>query len=182
MKTKIIIILGVLLVLFVYLYQTKEKIIKTVTKTEIKYDTITQVIDNTKPQQIKKVYIKVPIETIITDTITKIVYKDKEVNEYKYIDTLKNGVVKATILADNIYKRDIELETFNKTTIINTTKTVFKPQVYLGGTTTFNFKKEPLNVGIGVFYVRHKWLGGIGIGYNIINNQMTTNITFALKL
>ena len=180
MKTKIIIILSVLLAIFIYISQTKVKP-EVIIKTKITYDTIREVVDNTKPQQIKKVYIKIPFETVINDTITQVIYKDKEVNEYKYLDSLKNGIVKSTILADKIYKRDIELITFNKNTEISTTKIHFKSSFYVGGTILLNKNYNVLNPTINVYYNnRNKWLGGLGVG--VINNEPNINLTFAIKL
>ena len=176
---KIIGILVVLLIICLYLIfnEKPEVIVKTETVIETVYDTI----DNTKPQQIKKVYIKVPDTIIKNDTITKVIYKDKEVNEYKYIDTLKNGVVKSTILADNIYKRDISLETTD--TIINTevTKTFNKSQLFIGGTMNLSKDLNALNPSIGLYYNRrNKFILGAGVG--ISNNQANVNVTFAINI
>lgn len=177
---KTIIILVVLLLISVYLLFNKDKpevITKTETIIENHYDTIY----NTKPQQIKNVYIKIPVETIINDTITKIVYKDKEVNQYKYIDTLKNGIVKSTILADNIYKRDISLKTTDTIIKNETIITRNKSSLFIGGTITLDNNYKPLNPSLGLFYNRqNKWLAGVGLGYS--ESNINYNITLAIKL
>ena len=177
---KINVILVVLLIILIYLLFNKEEpevITKTETIIETKYDTI----DNTKPQQIKKVYVKIPDTIIKNDTITKVIYKDKEVLEYKYKDTLENGVLTSTILADNIYKRDISLETTD--TIINTEtiRTINKSTLFVGGTITLDNNYKPLNQTLGLFYNRkNKWLGGVGLGYQ--NGSVNYNLTFAISL
>ena len=120
MKTRNILILVILLAISFYIgfKSNKVEIVKTNTVTKI--DTITNVIDNTKPTKIEKVFIKVPDTITVTknDTvkIDRVVFKDKQVNKYTYVDTVKNGRLEATILADTIYKRDIKLTTFNKET------------------------------------------------------------------
>ena len=177
---KINLILVVLLIILVYLLFNKEEpevITKTNTVIETKYDTI----DNTKPQQIKKVYVKISDTIVKNDTITKIVYKDKEVNQYKYTDTLKNGIVKSTIIADKIYKRDISLKTTD--TIINTEtiRAINKSTLFVGGTITLDKNYKPLNQTLGLFYNRkNKWLGGVGLGYS--DGKPNINVAFAIKL
>ena len=87
----------IFIIVLLYLYFSKPEIVKTVTKTEVKYDTIKKIIDNTKPQSIKKVYIRIKDTIKESDTVTKVIYKDKEVNKYTYKDTLQNGVLESTI-------------------------------------------------------------------------------------
>jgi hypothetical protein len=175
-KNKIIAILIILLVVISYLYFERED--KIITKVETKYDTITKVIDNTKPQSIRKIYIKITDTIDKNDTITKIIYKKKEVKKYRYKDTLKNGIITSTILADNIYKRDVKLKTFNKTTII--TKERFKSQLYFGGSVILNNDKSVLNTSINGYYThKNKWLLGAGVGYSY--KQPNVTLTFAIK-
>jgi len=177
---KINVILVVLLIICVYLLFTEDKP-EVITKTETKIEYVTDIIDNTKPQQIVEKIIKVPKEVIVNDTITKIIYKDKEVNEYKYLDSLSNGIVKSTILADNIYKRDLELETFNTTKTIETTKTIYKSSLFIGGTMNLSNDLNVLNPTVGLYYNRKsKFLVGAGVG--ISNNKANINLTFAIKL
>jgi len=174
----LIVVIGILL----WLYFSKEVVEKEVIKTEIKYDTIINTIDNTKPQKIKKVYIRL-IDTIKeSDTITKIVYKDKEVNQYKYKDSLENGIIESTILADNIYKRDVTLQTFNKTETTNITKTIFKSSLYFGGMITSDLDKSLNNASINVYYThRNKFLLTGGLGYGMKTDKPTVNIGLAFK-
>ena len=161
MKKHIIYIIAIALLL--YLYFSKPEIVKSVTKTEIKYDTITKVVDNTKPQSIKKVYIRISDTIKQSDTITKVVFKDKLVNKYEYKDTLQNGVLESTIFADNIYKRNIKLTTFNKTTTTETTNTIVKSNLFIG--TEFNFSNYLHSGSINLYYVhKDNWLVKIGLG------------------
>ncbi len=178
MKDKIIIALSIALAILLYLYLSKDEVIKEVTKTEIRIDTITKVIDNTKPTEIKRVVIRVPVEVIKTDTITKVIYKDKEVTRYKYIDSLTNGIIKSIILADNIYKRDVTLKTFNKTITTETIRTVVKSDLYFGGMITLGQNKSVLNKSLNVFYThKGKWLITGGFGYSDV-----PNISFGIAL
>ena len=163
MKDKIPYIIAIALLL--YLYFSKPEIVKSVTKTEIKFDTITKVIDNTKPQSIKKVYIKLTDTIKLSDTITKVVFKDKLTNKYTYRDTLENGVLESTIFADNIYKRNIKLTTFNKTTTTETTNTIIQSNLFFGA--EFNFSNTLHGGSINAYYVhKDKWLLKGGLGYD----------------
>ena len=153
----------IFLIVLIYLYFSKPEIVKTVTKTKTKYDTITKIIDNTKPQSIKKVYIRVKDTIKQSDTVTKVIYKDKEVNKYTYRDTLENGVLESTIFADMIYKRNIKLTTFNKTTTTNTTNTIIQSNLFFG--TDVNFSNYVHSFSLNLYYVhKDKWLAKIGIG------------------
>lgn len=153
----------IFIIVLLYLYFSKPEIVKTVTKTETKYDTITKIINNTKPQSIKKVYIRIKDTIKESDTITKVVYKDKEVNKYTYKDTLQNGVLESTIFADMIYKRNIKLTTFNKTTTTETTNTLIQSNLFLG--TDVNFSNYVHSLSLNLYYVhKDKWLAKIGVG------------------
>ena len=153
----------IFIIVLLYLYFSKPEIVKTVTKTEVKYDTIKKIIDNTKPQSIKKVYIRIKDTIQESDTVTKVVYKDKEVNKYTYKDTLQNGVLESTIFADMIYKRNIKLTTFNETTTTETTNTIIQSNLFLG--TDVNFSNYVHSLSLNLYYVhKDKWLAKIGIG------------------
>ena len=175
---KLIIILTLALAVSLYFLLNKEKP-EVITKTETIIEKHFDTIDNTKPTEVKKVYIKIPVVT--NDTITKIVYKDKQVNQYKYTDTLKNGIVKSTILADKIYKRDISLvttDTIIKTEVITVRN---KSVLFVGGTIALKKDLEPLNPTLSLYYNRqNKWLGGVGVGYS--DGKPNINLTFAIKL
>ena len=153
----------IFIIVLLYLYFSKPEVVKTVTKTEVKYDTIKKIIDNTKPQSIKKVYIRIKDTIKESDTVTKVVYKDKEVNRYTYKDTLQNGVLESTIFADMIYKRNIKLTTFNKTTTTETTNTIIQSNLFLGA--DVNFSNYVHSLSLNLYYVhKDKWLAKIGIG------------------
>lgn len=195
MKNKISIMLGILVIVFTFLYFSKPEIVKTKTVTKTVIDTVTVIKDNTKPTKIKKVYIKITdtIKEIINDTLTveKIIYKDKEVNQYKYTDSLENGIVNSVILADKIYKRDITLRTFNKHTTVETTNTIVKSEWYFGSVITLDFNKSIRNASLNAFYThRNKFLLTGGIGYDVYkvvipNTQNIVdrnNLTFSLGI
>jgi hypothetical protein len=151
------------IIVLLYLYFSKPEIVKTITKTEVKYDTITKIIDNTKPQSIKKVYIRIKDTIKQYDTITKVVFKDKLVNKYTYVDTLQNGFLESTIFADMIYKRNIKLTTFNKSTTTETTNTIIKSNLFIG--TDVNFSNYVHSLSVNAYYVhKDKWLAKLGIG------------------
>lgn len=181
-KSKIIIILSILLAILLWLYFAKEEVIKTVTKTVTKYDTIVNTIDNTKPQQISKITIRVTDTIKQNDTITKIVFRNKLVNKYNYVDTFENGTINETILADTIYKRDVKLTTFNKETETETIKTVVKSSFYVGGMITSELDKTIINTSVNGYYThKNKFLLTAGLGYGIQTNKPTANIGFAIK-
>ena len=182
MKNKLNILLVISLGIVLWMYLTKEVVAKEVTKTVTLYDTITKIVDNTKPTEVKKVYIKVADTIVKNDTITKVIYKDKEVNQYKYTDTLQNGILESTILADKIYKRDIKLTTFNKNTTTNTVKTIVKSELYFGSIFMFSPTKELENTSINAFYThKNKWLITGGVGYNSIEKKPNISLGIALK-
>lgn len=184
MKTRNIIILFVLLALAFYIgfKSNKVEVVKTKTETVTKYDTITKIVDNTKPTKIEKVYIKVP--EIVHDTIklskTDTIYKNKEVSKYTYIDTLSNGRLTSTILADTIYKRNIKLETFNKETINTTTNTVIQSNIMIGIDTNINrgIQQSSLNM----YYIhKDKWLLKGGLGFDFANQNHFYSFGVAFK-
>ena len=182
MKNKIILIISIALCIVLWLYFAKEETIKVVTKTVTKYDTIVNTIDNTKPQQISKITIRVTDTIKQNDTITKIVFRNKLVNKYNYVDTFENGTINETILADTIYKRDVKLTTFNKETTTETTKTVVKSAFYIGGMITSELDKTIVNTSVNAYYThKNKFLLNTGLGYGIQTNKPTVNIGIAIR-
>ncbi|WP_299527449.1 hypothetical protein [uncultured Lutibacter sp.] len=182
MQNKLNIFLIISLAIILWLYFAKSEVVKEVTKIEIKYDTITKIVDNTKPNKIEKVFIKVPEVIIQNDTITKVIYKNKEVQKYHYKDTLQNGVLESTILADNIYKRDIKLTTFNKETTTKTVKTIVKSELYFGTIFTISPTKQLENTSVNAFYThKNKWLITGGVGYNFYENNPNISIGVGFK-
>jgi len=181
MKNKIIIALTLIsLILAFFLFQKP----KVVVKTETIIDTIIKIkvdtIDNTKPTEIKKVVVKVPITKY--DTIEKIVYKDIKTNRYTYKDTLDNGIVESIIFADNIYERNIKLKTFDKTVLIKTKEVLVRNDMYLGGTITLSENKSVLNSSINIFYThKGRFLLGTGIGYDTTTKKPFLPITIAFN-
>lgn len=181
------IIIILLISLTVFFYFDKNDIVKTetVTITETKFDTIVKTIDNTKPNKIEKVYIQVPVDTIKIDTIEKVLYKDKEVNKYTYTDSTDVGILKSTIWADKIFKRNIELTLFEKTTttLTTTTNTIVESNIFYG----VQFGLNPVNgsiqdLSLNTYYVRKdKWLLNAGIGYNFQLANPVVNIGVAFK-
>lgn len=180
MKSKnILIVLCICLVVFFVGYFSNEReIVKTKTEVVTKYDTITKTIDNTKPTKIEKVYIKVPVKT--HDTVTRVVFKDKPVNKYTYIDTVKNGRLESVILADTIYKRSIKLDVYNKETVKTITNTIVKSSVMLGVDTNINggIQQSSLNM----YYInKDKWLVKAGLGYDFTNTTHFYSVGIAIK-
>lgn len=185
MKNKLFyfVLICVVLALLTDRCNTKPKI---VTKTIIKIDTITTVIDNTKPTKIETVYLTqkdtVWKTTVLKDTIIKIIYKNKKVNQYTYIDTLKNGILTSTILTDTIYKRKINLKTFNKTITTNTKETVLASQFFVGPTFVFDDTKQVQETSLNAYYTyRGKFLIMGGLGYNNKIKSTIYNVGFAVK-
>lgn len=182
MKTKNIIILLLLLAIafFIGFKSNKVEVVKTKTETITKYDTIVDVIDNTKPTKIEKVYIRLK-DTIKThDTIEKVVFKDKKVNKYTYIDTLKNGRLESVILADTIYKRDVNLTTFNKETT-TTTDNYIVPSNFMFGTDTDFYQGKATSTSLNLYYIhKDRWLvkGGMGIYFPTQTHFWTVGVAF----
>jgi hypothetical protein len=177
MITKNQIIFILLGIITIWLFLTNGEEPKIVVKTVIKIDTIYRVVDNTKPQSVKKVFIKLTDTVKESDTVVKLVYKNKLVNQFYYKDSLENGIVESTILADTIYKRDIRLKTWNKTITNNITKTVYRSQLYLGGT----IRADLTVPGLGVWY-SYKNKALIGVGAGLDNKKAFTNLTIAIGL
>lgn len=176
---KTVAIIG-LIILCIYLFFDKEdESIKTYTTYEIKQEESTLI--DTKPKEVKLVTIKVPVKEPFETKVTDTVWEDKEVKQYTYKDSLKNGILTSIILADKIYKRDISLKTTDTIINIETIRTLNKSQLFIGGTMTLNNNYKPLNPSLGLFYNRkNKWLGGVGIGY--MGGAVNYSVTFAIKL
>lgn len=181
-KNKIIFALTIILCIVLWLYFAKEEVTNVVTKTVTKYDTITNVIDNTKPNEIKKITIRVTDTIKQNDTITKIIYRNKLVNKYHYVDTFENGIIESNILADTIYRRDVKLTTFNKTETTTIEKTIIKSSFYIGGMVNSNFDKSINNASINAYYThKNKFLLTTGLGYGINTDKPNINIGIAFK-
>ena len=179
-KTKIIIILG--LILGIVFLLTNDEIVRVETVTKVKYIPIYDVKEETKPISIEPKIIKIPIK-VPNDTIRDTIYKEIHTKKYSFRDTLKNGVIESTILADNIYKRDIKLTTNDKVTTIETTKTIFKSNFFVGGSVNMDLNNQINQAALNGYYV-HKdvFIVGAGIGYDLIQKKPITNITLAIKL
>ena len=162
-------------------FSNKQEVIKTKTETVIKYDTITKIVDNTKPTKIEKVVIEVP-KNIANTQLDTVYIESKQVttNKYTYIDTLENGLLKSTIWADKIFKRSIELTTFNKETKTTTTNTVIKNSVMLGVDTNINSGIQ--QTSLNLYFVRgDKWLVKGGLGYDIARQSHFYSVGLAIK-
>lgn len=164
-KNKIIIILSIAVAVLIYFVFNKSEVIKTVTKTHIEYIPETSKVINTSPISIKLLRIKVPVirDSIIKDTM----YLDRNVKKYSYIDSLKNGTIKSSIIADNIYSRSVELETFKEKVTITDTKTIVKSMLFLdvGANRYIDKSLRDLNIGIN-YTIKDKWRIGIAGGYD----------------
>ena len=108
------------------------------------------------------------------------VFKDKEVKKYIYIDTLKNGLLESTILADNIYKRSIKLETFNKNTETTTTNTIIKNSVMMGVDT--NLSSGIQQTSLNLYFIKgDKFLIKGGFGFDFPRKKPFYSVGFAYK-
>lgn len=176
----ILLIAVILLSFYIGFRSNKVEVVKTKTEIVTRYDTITNVIDNTKPTQIKKVYITVNDTVRTHDTINKVVFKDKQVNEYTYIDSLENGRLESVILADTIYKRSIKLDTYDKKTETTTTNTIVKNSVMIGIDTNIHsgIQQSSLNL---YFINKDKWLVKGGLGYDFSSQNAFYSVGFAIK-
>ena len=182
MKTRNILILVILLAISFYIGFKSNKVEVVKTNTVTKIDTITNVIDNTKPTKIEKVFIKVSDTITVTknDTVKvdRVVFKDKQVNKYTYIDTVKNGRLEATILADTIYKRDIKLTTFNKET--TTDNYIIPSNIMLGLDTNLNngIQQSSLNL----YYIhKDRWLVKAGLGFDFRSKTQFYSVGIGFK-
>ena len=168
------------IIILALLYFNKPEIVKTKTETKIKYNTITKIIDNTKPTKIEKVFIKLTDTIRLNDTIEKVVFKDIEVNKYTYLDSLSNGVLNSVILADNIYKRDIKLTTFDKETETTVTNYIVKSNLWIG--TSLNINKSIESQTLKLYYQhKDKFILNGGIGYSFVNKNTYYSVGFAIK-
>lgn len=170
----------VLLAFYIGFKSNKVEIVKTKTETVTKYDTITNIIDNTKPERVRKVFIPVTDTVISHDTIKEVVFRDKKVNEYTYIDSLENGRLESVILADTIYKRSIKLDVYNKNTETTITNTVVKNSIMLGVDTNIQggIQQSSLNL---YFINKDKWLIKGGLGYDFSSQNAFYSVGFAIK-
>ena len=190
MKNKIIIILSLAVVVLLYLLLNKDDIVKTITKTKVVYIPETSKVVDTKPISVKLVIIKVPVDGVsegvsegVVEIIRDTVYKDKEVKEYTYIDTLSNGVLKSVILSDNIYKRDIELTTLNKETTVTTTNTIVQNSLFLNFGINKYINNDVRDINISVdFTNKNKWRIGITGGYDFIIKDAFFGLKFGIPL
>jgi hypothetical protein len=180
-KNASILILILLLAFYIGFKSNKVEIVKTKTETVTKYDTITKTIDNTKPTKIEKVYIKVTDTVRDTKTEHRIIYKDKEVSKYTYVDSLENGRIESTIIADTIYKRDVKLEVFNKTTQQTITNTVVKSSVMLGVDT--NIMQGVQQSSLNLYFVnKDRYIVKGGFGFDFKSNNAFWSVGIAIKL
>tara|TARA_R110000803_G_scaffold63443_5_gene124145 strand:- start:8667 stop:9203 length:537 start_codon:yes stop_codon:yes gene_type:complete len=169
-----------IIIILALLYFNKPEIVKTKTVTNTIIKKVIDTVDNTKPTKIEKVFIKI-VDTIRTnDTIEKVVYKDRLVNKYTYIDTLKNGVLESVILADKIYKRDVKLTTFDKETTTTTTNYIVKSNLWIG--TDLNINKSIQSQSLKLYYQhKDKFILSGGIGYNYAFKSTYYSVGLAIK-
>ena len=186
MKNKIIIILSLAVAILLYLFLSKDTIVKTVTETKVVYTPETSKVTNTKPTTVKLVTINVPVDGVsdgAVEVIRDTIYIDKEVKEYTYIDTLSNGILKSVILSDHIYKRDIELTTLNKETTVTTTNTIVQNSLFLnfGVNKYVNNNVRDINISVD-FTNKNKWRIGITGGYDFIIKDAFFGLKFGIPL
>ncbi len=144
----------------------KDEVVRTITKTKIEYVKQSSALENTKPVSIEIRTIKVPVvrDSIVRDTV----YLDKKVKLYTYVDSLPNGIITSKITADNIYKRDIKLETTKEIVTTETTNTIVRSVIFLDLGVNKHVVGGVKDINIGVNYTRKdKWRLGITGGYDL---------------
>ena len=154
----------VIAVLIYFLFGNAEPEIKVVEKIVKVTDTIWQ----SKPQKIKKVFVSVPNKAI-----------KKETKEFIYKDTLKNGILNASIFADTIYQRNIEMITFNKETTIEKIK--IKPSIYIAPTLGIQGLNEVKNIGVKAYLSGGKLLIGSGVSIDLNTKETFIPITVGFR-
>lgn len=118
-------------------------------------------------------------DSIVKDTV----YLDKEVKLYSYIDTLENGIIKSRIIADNIYSRNIELETFKEIVTTETTNTIVKSMIFLNVGANKYIEGPIRDAQVGVDYTRKdKWRVGINGGYDFNARSTFVGIKVGIPL
>jgi len=187
---KVVVIVALSIIVY-KLYFEKESVIGT----ETIITPITDVKPNTQPIKIDTLYIKGNTEYVKGDTKYikgGIQYKDGEViyvdsstvgsipvKKYTYIDSLANGILKAEIVADNIYNRKIKLTTFNK----ETTTTVVKSLLFLDFEIETYKDLNLRGASVSLDYInKNKWKIGVGVGYDLNFNQPYGKISFGIPL
>jgi hypothetical protein len=165
MLKKIVILQSVvILVLIYFLFNGSEPEIKVVEKILKETDTIWQ----SKPQKIKKVFVSIPNKE-----------DKKQTKEFIYKDTLKNGILNASIFADTIYQRNIEMVTFNKETTIEKTK--IKPSIYIAPTVGVQGMNNVQNIGLKAYLSGGKLLMGSGVSVDLNTKEVFIPITVGFR-
>lgn len=178
---KIKIALSVVIVILLWLVLSKDEIVKTVTKTTIEFIPEVSQITISKPKEIKLIKIKVPVT--VESTVTDTTWMDKEVKEYSYLDSLPNGIIRSKIIADNIYKRSVELETFTKTITKETTNTIVQNSIFLNFGANRYVNKDLRDINISVdFTKKNKWRLGAVVGYDLTIEKMFYGVKFGIPL
>jgi len=180
-KNRIIAVLIIITIVSLWFGFNKQAEIKTVTKTKIEYIPQEEKVENTQPTSVEIQTIKVPVykNSHTTDTI----YLDKEVKKYSYRDSLPNGIITATILADNIYSRSVKLNTFNKEITTTTDHYIVKSMLFLDVGVNKHIKDEIRDINIGVNYTRKdKWRIGFNTGYDFTIKQPFAGFKIGIPL
>jgi len=157
---------------------------------EVKKNPISLSIES-KPVKISSISYQTPPKITILNGIEVVTKSGEKVrtNKFEYIDSIPDGVIKSTILADTIYSRSLNYFRNVKETQITTTEKViaFDNRTYLGLYTMFGnygsvFTLEDYrwrSTGIEMINARNKWYWGasLGIGANHFKSETTTTIT-----
>lgn len=169
----------VIVLLLVLLFNKKPQEVEVRETTTIEYVPVTTTITDTKYVSVKPEVIKVPVINNVHDTI----YEDKEVKKYEYEDNLENGIIKSTIYADNIYKRDVTLKTFDKVVTTVTEITVVKSMLFVDLGTDILIDKSIKDVNFNFNYThKNKWRIGVGGGYDFIMKDPFVGVKFGIPL
>lgn len=185
-KNKIIIALSVAVAVLIYIAFNKEEVVETLTTTKIEYIPETSTIIDLPPVSITPTTIKVPVPVEVTkDSIVRdTVYMDIEAKKYTYKDSLPNGVITSNIIADNIYRRDVQLETFQKKVTTKTTNTIVQSSLFLNvGINRYINTKTIRDVNVGIDYtMKNKWRAGLTGGYDFIQKDPFVGIKVGVPL
>jgi len=184
LKNKIIIALSIAVVILLWFVLSKDQIVKTVTTTKIEYIPQVSKIESSKPIEVKLIKIKVPVPIKTVEKTTDTIWEEKEVKKYSYLDSLSNGIIKSTIIADNIYERSIELKTFDKVITKETTNTIVQNSLFLSfGVNKFLSTKEIKDLNVSIDFTKNnKWRIGATGGYDLKLKEPFIGVKFGIPL
>ena len=182
-KNKIIIALSISTLVLIWLVFSKDEVIESVTTTKIEYIPRVSELPNTKPAEVRLIKIKVPTTVNTVEKVTDTIWKDKEVKEYSYVDSLPNGVITSTIIADNIYNRSVKLKTLDKVVTSKTVNTIVKDALFLEFGANQYVDRSVRDVNLSIDFTRkNKWRIGVTGGYDFMIKDAFVGLKFGIPL